>query len=306
MGFFKAIASFFKSIFGTGKVLEPIPEVIEHPADDPVSNDDDVQPESDIIDPAKPVPTLNPSEYRTWIPYAENVHKSQGIKIRSRGEYRYGYPEGLVIHFHSGWALGKRQFWNRFPKKNTINKSTARRYALDLMRWGAKKGYLFFALDLMGNLYQSRPLIKWGYHAGKSYWPSVGRSVSQYFAGIEVLSPGKVTAIGNGQFKTWFGQIFNQDLVRYAASSFDNIQKGYYVMYSYEQEEFLIKFCCDLWKYSPMHNGKKVFQVTNIVGHDSVSPNRKDDPGYSLSVSVPVFQGKVKAALEKEGYVVVG
>ena len=64
----------------------------------------------------------HPTNFKLWIPFAENVHKTLGIKMRSRGEYRYGYPEGLVVHWTAGWQL-KRGFWPSLnpEKKLKIN-----------------------------------------------------------------------------------------------------------------------------------------------------------------------------------------
>jgi len=252
-----------------------------------------------------PIPTRDGDEYKVWIPFAENAHKTEGIKMRSRGEYSEGYPKGLVVHFNSGWHLKRGTHLRPFPITNIglgIAKM-ARRYGLQTLSGGLKNGYLFLSMDVLGKIYQSRPLTKWGYHAGKSYWKTVGSSVSNDFAGVEILNPSTLS-IKNGKFITWFKYVIPNILVREAEAR-DNIAKGYYHVYSIEQEKSLLKLCVWLYNNSPTKGGEKVFKIENIVGHDEVSPGRKNDPGHALSCSMPEFRIKVEREILKgtESYV---
>lgn len=259
-----------------------------------------------VTAPAEPSPGHTPTnevDYRVWIPGAENVHQTEGIKQKTRGEYADGYPQGIVIHWDAGWALDPGNYWNPFPRLQTLTTSLdkmARKRAIGTMRLGEQNGHLYMAMDVLGRIYQSRPLTKWGYHAGKSFYPGLGYSVSNQLCGIEVKCPGKVTKKGE-KFVTWYGQEFDGTQVRWSDGK-DNIAKGWYVMYSREQEDMLVDLCCKLWIHSPEIDGSKVFKIKYIVGHDSVSPGRKTDPGASLSVSITEFRELVKSELMKRGY----
>lgn len=247
--------------------------------------------------PNRSVPIKDESSYRVWIPNAENIHDTEGLKMRTRGEYANGYPEGLVVHWTAGWAL-QRGFWpNVFPGMNTNAdaklKSMARKYALRTAKGGVKNGYNFLVMDVFSNIYQSRPLTKHGYHAGKSHWQSVGYSVSSHFAGIEILNPGKLE-LKDGKYMTWFGLEIPRNRVRIINHSSDNRANGYYCQFTQDQELELKSLCNFLWNNSPSVRGERVFSVANIVGHDEVSPKRKTDPGGSLSMSMGVFRGSLR------------
>lgn len=243
-------------------------------------------------------------DYRVWVPGAENVHETEGIKQKTRGEYMNGYPAGIIIHWDSGWTLDPKNYWNPFPALQRMTSSLekmARKKALETMKLGVSNGYLYMVMDVLGNVYQSRPLTKWGYHAGQSYYKTLGYSVSDKLCGIEVKSPGKVTKKGN-KFVTWFGQEFTEEFIRYSAGK-DNVSEGHYVMFSKEQEIQLLDLCCKLWLHSPRLSGnRRVFRIDQILGHDSVAPGRKTDPGASLSFTIPEFQERVRNELIKLGY----
>jgi len=230
-------------------------------------------------------------DYKVWIPFAENIHQTEGIKMRSRGEYTNGYPTGLVVHWTSGWHLVRGLHINPFPMGNNKEKlaKSARTYALRAAKGGQKNGYLFLVMDVLGKIYQSRPLIKHGYHAGKSYWPNVGHSVSKDFVGVEMLNPSTATKKGN-KFFTWFKYELPKELLRIT-------DKGNFYHYSLEQEESLFRLCLWLYRNSPVINGEKVFKISNVVGHDEVSPGRKNDPGDALSMSMPAFRAKLRDEL---------
>lgn len=229
--------------------------------------------------------------YETWINQAENIDKTSGIKMRTRGEYEYGYPRGLVIHYTAGSRLPDYCHINAFPilNENPKLEELARDYALSTARLGKDNGHNYLVMDCLGKVYQSRPLYKHGYHAGKSSWPSVGYSVSKHFAGVEVLNAGKLEKRG-GKFFTWWGSEVPSFNVRQTS-------EGYFQEFSAEQEIGLVNLCVWIYKNSPMHDGEKVFRLENIVGHHEVSPGRKTDPCGSLSVSMDAFRLLIKNQL---------
>jgi len=225
-----------------------------------------------------------------WIPFAENVHRSEGIKMRSRGEYKRNESQGLVVHFHAGWHVAKS--WisklNPFPKIQYVMvgfEAMAREYALRCCESGKKNGYNFLVMDVLGNIYQSRPLNKWGYHAGKSKWKGM-YAVSDEFAGIEILNPGKLKK-RNGKLYTWFDQEIPVNQARKVRGG-DGQQAGWYCAFTVEQEKALVKLV--EWMDENLTN----FSIDNVVGHDEVAPNRKNDPGGALSLSMPKFRAALK------------
>lgn len=234
----------------------------------------------------------HPSSYPVWIPWAKDVpHK---YRMKTRGEYRKGFPEGLVIHWTAGWHL-KRDHWLKpFPMRNIKDpklEKMAEEYAYRTCNSGKKNGFNFLVMDVFGNVYQSRPLNKWGYHAGKSFHESVGYSCSKYFAGVEVLNPGRLTE-KNGKFYTWFDYEIPEAHVRHVDGS-DSRPRGYYCMFTKEQEDGLLALSLWLLRNSP----KDCFKLANIVGHDTISPGRKTDPGGSLSMTIEGFRDYVEDSL---------
>lgn len=257
------------------------------------------------VDDDYDMPDGHPTSYKVWIDGAENVHESMNIKMRSRGEHDNGYPAGLTVHWDSGWALKKGMFWNPFPALQAgifgDIEPYAKQKAVQCLKSGVKNGYLYLVMDVLGRNYQSRPLTKWGYHAGKSYHPDLGYSLSKHLVGVEIKSPGKVKKQSNGKYKTWFGQEFEEKFVRYVEKE-DNRESGYYVMFTKEQEESLVDLCCKLWMGSPVVDGKRVFKIKYIVGHDTISPGRKSDPGGSLSMTIKDLQNYVRKELLGKGF----
>lgn len=250
--------------------------------------------------PMTPMNQMNKVEfntaYKVWIPEAENIDKSEGLKMKTRGEYEQGYPQGLVVHYTAGWALKRGHWWKPFPlytRPDEKLRSLARRFAVNTAKLGTKNGHNYLVMDVFGKVYQSRPLSKHGYHAGKSYWPSVGHSVSSKFAGIEILSPGILTE-KDGKFFTWYKQEIPAEYVREIPSQDENRAKGYYCAFSAEQEKSLKNLAIWMHKNSPFVDGKpsldKIFVYDNVVGHDEVSPGRKTDPGGCLSVNMKDFR----------------
>ena len=246
-----------------------------------------------------PNPVKDGDDYRTWIPFAENVYETENIKMKTRGEYSNGYPKGLVVHWDAGWNLERGLFHRLFPLPNAFETldASARKYAVRTCKGGQKNGYNFLVMDVLGRVYQSRPLTKHGYHAGKSSWHTVNGTVSNDFAGVEIKNPGKLK-YKNGNFVTWFKYVIPSELVRNSPGK-ANIERGDYATFSREQEESLLKLCVWLYKNSPVVSGKKVFEIDNIVGHDEVSPGRKSDPGASLSMTMQEFREAVKSEILK-------
>lgn len=202
-----------------------------------------------------------------WCPFAVQPDK----KMPTRGKYPLDYPYGAIVHH------------------------TAGRAGMGVYHYGIKQGYAYLYIDRDGSLYQGFPLDRWGYHAGKSAWHHklVKGTVSNELVGIEIAGAGLLKKEGPGVFKTWWGGTVPEANVRYV----NNKQRpvaGYYEAFTSEQEQTL----CELlaWLYI---NRPAVFDLDLILGHDEVSPGRKNDPGGSLSMSMDELRSKIKQMVER-------
>lgn len=193
--------------------------------------------------------------------YLGAIHNHAG-EMRTRGTYRKGYPEGAIVHFTAGHPHGER----------------AVEYAV------SQNTYCYFVIGPDGTVYQNFPLNRWGYHAGKSEHDTLGKSVSQYLVGIEVTCAGKVEKLNDNLFKPWFDLYLSQDEVRYVKKE-QNRVAGWYHKYTEAQETSLTVLL--LWLHQ---NNPDVFKLEYVLGHDEVSPGRKNDPGGSLSMTMPDFR----------------
>ncbi len=202
-----------------------------------------------------------------WYPAAETV---PGVKMPTRGKYAKGYPQGAIVHFTSGWS----------------RQGDAK--AINAVRSGAKDGYCFFVISYDGSVFQNFPLDSWGYHAGKSSWPGLGTSVSSKLVGIEICNGSKLKKRSDGRYESWFGEIFDAKDVRVVKSK-DNVKGGAYQPYSEAQEASLMALL--LWL---KRNNPGVFDLKYVLGHDEVAPDRKDDPGGALSMTMPEYRAKLQ------------
>jgi len=199
-----------------------------------------------------------------WYPAAKTGYK----KAITRGSYKGGYPKGAIVHFTAG-------------RRNGLSTG------IDLQR---STKMCYFLIDENGEVAQNFPLDEWGYHAGKSKWSGLSGSVSDELVGIEVMCGGKLTE-KNGKWYTWF----NKEIPakeRRKVSKKDNIIAGTYHAYTEEQEDALTGLL--IWLHK---NNKDTFSLDLVLGHDEVSPGRKNDPGGSLSMTMKQYRTHLKSLL---------
>ncbi len=212
-------------------------------------------------------------------------------RMKIRGKYRKGFPEGAIVHFTAG----------RGDPVNTIN--------------GGKEKHCYFVIAPDGTVYQSFGLDEWGQHAGKSTWNGFETEeifgVSKYFVGIEICNAGKVRQIDEDTFRPWYNDPeyykkqkepiprgipkaaddFTRAQVRYVEKK-ENREAGWYHSYTAAQEAALETLILWLKNEAP-----DIFRLEHVLGHDEVSPGRKNDPGGALSLTMPDFRKKLAAAL---------
>ncbi len=198
--------------------------------------------------------------------YYPKAQQNRFGKMKTIGNYRNGHPEGAIVHFTAG----------------ALNGDNAVKYGVN------QNSYCYYVIGPDGTVYQNFPLNRWGYHAGKSSYPGLGSGVSTKLVGIEVVCAGRVTKQSDGTYKPWFNLKLSEDQVR-KVSSRQNVKGGTYHKYTDAQETALVELL--QWLKS---NAPDIFSFENVLGHDEVAPSRKDDPGGSLSISMPEFRRYLK------------
>lgn len=222
---------------------------------------------TNIPKPVEPVPVIpDPSsihdprlysfgEKKLWIPWAKEI--DSGVR---RGTRSKRYPDGALVHFTAGHRDGLKA-------------------GAELM---TSSGMNYFILDKDGNMGQPDPLSEWGYHGGESRYPGLNGSVSDELVGIEIQAAGSLRKNGDFFYPWWDGgknlpgnRIPDHEVV-YSPKR-GNIAPGFYQEYTQAQVLALRKGIC--WLHL---NHPDVFKIKFVVGHDEVSPGRKNDPGAAL------------------------
>lgn len=194
---------------------------------------------------------------------AENPDKWLYAKAKQIPDGDYGdviKPLGVVVHYTVSKSLdGTVDFF----LKNGVD--------------------IHFVIGKQGEVVQMVPCNHRADHAGISEWRGL-KYLNNYFLGIEVVSLGPLKKL-NDKFVDGYNQA-------YKGTPRDKLLLGnrYWDAFTEKQEKSLvdlIKWMLETYK----------FPVENIVGHYEVAPNRKIDPGGSLSVSMEDFRKIFKLPL---------
>ena len=167
--------------------------------------------------------------------------------------------KGLVVHYTSSPRFSAQAVCKYFA---TLRKEKSQ-IACPVMNGDGK---IYVAKDW--NLFEDRAS-----HAGKSEWKG-NRNISNTFAGIEVCCAGRSEEEINDILQPDYRLAYTKE----------NIRRGYYQMFTQHQEMKLVQLCLIL------DHEIKEFDLNNVVGHDEIAPDRKSDPGGSLSVTMPEFR----------------
>lgn len=207
--------------------------------------------------------------YKFKIP--EIVDVDIDAKLRGKYKTKSQQAKGLVIHYTAG----------AFSPAETTAKRT--------LKYLASKGLGCMVMDINGTIYKARnqQFDDIAYHAGKSSW--LGKSgVSQYCMGMEICCAGRLSP----SLQTAWGQALPDSIIRHSHRDFDNVKLGSYHKFTQLQENSLKNFI--LWQLDV----NPEFSIDWVVGHDEISPGRKTDPGYSLSMSMPEYREMLKQAIK--------
>jgi len=197
------------------------------------------------------------------------------VYIKTQGKYRTsgGRARGCVVHYTAGRSLE--------GAKNAISTLT----------YLASRGLGCLVMDSNGIIYRAKnhDLHKVGFHAGKSSWLDQ-TSISYHCIGMELCCAGKLDQSGT----SWFNESYNKSLINEIKVPKDNQKVGKYHKYTTTAQEFaLTNFL--LWQLDVNPD----FQIQWIVGHDEISPDRKSDPGGSLSITMPELREYLKAQIAR-------
>lgn len=124
-----------------------------------------------------------------------------------------------------------------------------------------------FVVARDGTITQLVPTNIAAWHAGASKWN--GKSNCNAFTiGIEIDNPGKVERVREGVYKSYYGQIIDDDKVDFQFAETPNHGKGYWAFYTAAQIEAVVGMCQAMIK---------TYGCTEIITHWMISPGRKVD-----------------------------
>ena len=163
-------------------------------------------------------------------------------------------PQGVVIHYTVSDNLDATV---AFFQKNEVD--------------------IHFLIGKDGSMVQMVPCNRQAAHAGESAWGNL-KFLNQYFLGIEVVCLGPVQRQKNGSFLDGYAR-------PYRGTPRDKLMLGnrFWDPFTPAQEAALRDLVG--WMLATYK-----FPVGNIVGHHEVAPNRKVDPGGSLSMDMDAFR----------------
>lgn len=132
-----------------------------------------------------------------------------------------------------------------------------------------------------GEITQCVPFNKKAWHAGVSTWR--GRpNCNSYSIGIEIDNWGLLTKTEDGRYRSHTGEVIDPENVISAKNKLGN--HGYWETYPEKQLKAVEQVIDTILEMYP---------ITEIVGHEDVSPRRKIDPGPALYRFITKMNNKV-------------
>ncbi len=167
-------------------------------------------------------------------------------------------PKFLIIHYTAGRSAKSSIEWFMNPQAQA-------------------SAHLVIGPD--GSITQLVPFNKKAFHAGKSKWAGLD-GLNSHSIGIELDNPGKLKKTGS-KWLAWFGAEYPENKVLIATHKHQQEPAGWHI-YTEAQIEACIKVSQVIVKH---------YNLLEILGHDDISPLRKEDPGPAFPMES--FKSKV-------------
>ena len=174
------------------------------------------------------------------VPFDETPNKS--------GELSGGAPKYVVVHYTAGGSANGAI--NVFKNRN--HKASA---------------HLVVGHD--GSITQMAKFDERCWHAGRSRWAGLN-GLNSHSVGIEVANWGWLEG-GPGNWRSWTGTKVSDDRVVQAAHRNDGVLRGWEIY-----DEAQIDACVEMVRAIVEEYG---LGPQHLLGHDDISPGRKQDPG---------------------------
>lgn len=156
-------------------------------------------------------------------------------------------PKYLVIHYTAGSSARESINWLANP---------------------AAKASAHIVIDKDGRITQMVPFNKVAWHAGKSQWRGID-GLNRHSIGIELDNPGRLTRGKDGKWRAAFGTAYSEDQVLVATHKNETTPSGWF---RYPQAQ--LDAALELSKLLV-----KMYGLREVIGHEDISPGRKQDPG---------------------------
>lgn len=180
----------------------------------------------------------------------DNIHID--LTNKNTKEFDTGLPDSIVIHYTAGSSAAGSVNWLKRPDVKA-------------------SAHLVIARD--GSIHQIVPFHIQAWHAGVSAYG--GRSgYNKYSIGIELDNAGFLTKTGN-LYRATYGHTYSADEVLKARHQHEGRER-YWHTYT-EAQILTCREVCEVLM--------EKYQIKEIVGHDEISPGRKQDPGPAFPMN---------------------
>ena len=165
--------------------------------------------------------------------------------------FEEGLPDTIVIHYTAGNSITSSVNWLTNPEA---------------------RASAHLVIGKEGEIYQLAPfnIITW--HAGRSSWKGRG-GLNKYSIGIELENSGYLIKKPDGYCNVWDKKIPEEKII--LATHANEKKERAWESYTQLQLETLEKVCLVLIKQ---------YEIKEVVGHDEISPGRKQDPGPAFAM----------------------
>jgi N-acetylmuramoyl-L-alanine amidase len=201
------------------------------------------------------------------------VAQSKGVKIDFKQSPNVGgtyKPSYLIIHYTAGASKNSSVNWFLNPKA---------------------KASAHIVIGMDGSITQMADFNVKTWHAGVSRWFNL-IGMNNYAIGIELDNPGKLRKIGD-KWTSYFGKVYPSSNVIIAKHKHQEVEAGWHY-YTEAQMSSLFELSTLLVEH---------YNLKDILGHEDVSPFRKEDPGPAFPLDS--FKSKILGRMDAIGDVMV-